>query len=133
MTAPLGRFEGRLFTEGGCLFMVVRANELTDEARVTCRIDGHTQVIDMPLSDVASRIAKCSGLILDNLNGPSAAKRLLQKEDGWYFSSREGDQGPYASKKEVSNELVRYVLCMQASNVTSREPVRSERRVAAAG
>ena len=134
MTRPLGRFEGRLFAEDGCLFMVVRANEVTGEARVTCRVDGHTQVIEMPVADVARRVSANAGLMLDNLNGPNTAKRLLQKDDGWYFASREGDKGPFLSRKEAAGQLIRYVLCMQTQpDAAPREPLRAERRVAAAG
>jgi hypothetical protein len=129
VTKPLGRFEGRLFAEGGCLFLVVHADDVAREARVTCRIDGQTQVIEMPLDQVARRVGASTGLILDNLSAPATAKRLLQQEDGWYFAAREGHKGPYESKKMAARELVRYVLCMQtgqAANDEPREPRRAE-------
>jgi hypothetical protein len=129
VTKPLGRFEGRLFAEGGCLFLVVHADEMTREARVTCRIDGQTQVIDMPFDQMARRVGAATGLILDNLSAPATAKRLLQQEDGWYFAAREGHKGPYESKKMAGRELVRYVLCMQTERAATdvpREPRRAE-------
>lgn len=127
MTKPLARFEGRLFAEGGCLFLVVHADETTGEARVTCRIDGQTQVMDMPLDQVAQRVSASTGLILDNLSGPGTAKRLLQQEHGWFFNAREGRMGPYDSKRRAARELVRYVLCMQAERAPGEAPGKPRR------
>lgn len=109
----LQRFEGRLFAEGGCLFMVVSTNEAAQTARVSCGLDGHTQVIEMPLPEVAKRISSSSGLMLDNLNGPDSARRLLKQRDGWYFSTREGLMGPYPTEKAAGRDLGRYILSMQ--------------------
>lgn len=125
MSKCLGRFEGRLFVESGCLFMVVAADEAAEKARVSCRIDGQTQVIEMPLADVAQRVAASAGMILDNLNGPESARRLHQRKDGWYAAAREGHIGPFASEKEAGRELVKHILAMQAANDTPREPLRS--------
>ena len=36
-------------------------------------------------------------------------QRICRVNDLWYFSSREGDQGPYRSELEVQCELDRYV------------------------
>lgn len=128
MSRCLGRFEGRLFVEDGCLFMVVAADEATEKARVSCRIDGQTQVIEMPLADVARRVAASAGVILDNLNAPESARRIHEGDDGWYVSSREGRMGPFATHKEAGHELVKHILCMQAANDTPREPLRSRSR-----
>ena len=124
MTKCLARFEGRLFVEGGCLFLVVHADESTDQARVTCRIDGQTQVVEMPLSEVASRIAAGSGLMLDNLNSLESEKRITRGADGWYFSTREGRMGPIGSREDAARQLVRYVLSMQSVSDVRREPLR---------
>ncbi len=124
MSKPLARFEGRLFAEGGCLFLVVHVDEDRGVARVTCRVDGHSQAVDMPLSEVARRICTGHALMLDNLNSRATERRVLEEGDGWYFASREGRMGPFGSRDECSRELVRYVLSMQVSDGVRREPRR---------
>lgn len=128
MTTCLSRFEGRLFAEGGCLFLVVRVDQESGIGRVSCRIDGERQLIDMPLTDIANRVAKGAGLILDNLNGPQAARRLRQRNEGWYFAAREGEKGPFDSRQTAGEELVRYILSMQSLHESRREPLRSPAR-----
>jgi hypothetical protein len=134
VTKPLARFEGRLFAEGGCLFLVVYANEATGTARVTCRLDGQLQVIEMPLAEVAKRVSSSTGLILDNLHGPETEKRIVEQDGGWYFHAREGRIGPFMTRKEAGGKLARYILSMQLVNAAPREPARparSERRQSA--
>ena len=125
MTARLSRFEGRLFAEAGCLFLVVHANEASGVARVTCRVSGETEVIEMPLSEVAKRISSASTLILDNLNGPESVKRVIEGKDGWYFTAREGQMGPYRSRREAGRALVSHVLAMQTALPVRGEPPRA--------
>ena len=126
MSPNLNRLEGRLFTESGTLFMVVHADEANDKAQVSFRVNEETQVLDLPFSEAAARVAKGANLILDNLNSPEAAKRILEMKDGWYFASREGEIGPYESKEEAGKRLGRYILSMQETGQTSREPERSQ-------
>ena len=121
MSRNLNRLEGRLFTESGTLFMVVHADEANDQAQVSFRVNEETQVLDLPFSEAAARVAKGANLILDNLNSPEAAKRILEMKDGWYFASREGEMGPYESKEEAGQNLGRYILSMQEMGKTSRE------------
>ncbi|MCP5178909.1 MAG: hypothetical protein H6994_03235 [Pseudomonadales bacterium] len=109
----LQRFEGRLFTEDGCLFMVVGVDDAAGTARISCRLDGHLQIIDMPLADVARRIGACTAVVMDNLNSPETQKRLQESKDGWYFTAREGKQGPFATASEAASQLCRYILRMQ--------------------
>ena len=122
MNRNLNRLEGRLFTESGTLFMVVHADEVNDQAQVSFRVNEETQVLDLPFSEAAARVAKGANLILDNLNSPEAAKRILEMKDGWYFASREGEMGPYESKEAAGQSLGRYILSMQETGQTSREP-----------
>ena len=122
MSRNLNRLEGRLFTESGTLFMVVHADEANDQAQVSFRINEDTQVLDLPFSEAAARVAKGASLILDNINSPESAKRILEMQDGWYFASREGEMGPYESKEEAGQNLGRYILSMQEIGKTSREP-----------
>ena len=133
MSRNLNRLEGRLFTESGTLFMVVHADEANDQAQVSFCINEETQVLDLPFSEAAARVAKGANLILDNLNSPESAKRILEMKDGWYFASREGEMGPYESKEEAGQRLGRYILSMQEIGKTSREPepqAQSARRAA---
>lgn len=117
------RLEGRLFAEGGCLFMVVSTNGSEGTARVSCRLDGHQQIIEMPLLEVTRRVGSSSRLILDNLSGPESARRILDKKDGWYFSTREGLMGPYASGEEAASALGRYILSMQSVAPSAEDPL----------
>ena len=121
MTRNLNRLEGRLFTQGGTLFMVVHADEANDTAQVSYRVNDQTQLLDLPFSEAAARVAGGANLILDNLNGPSSARRILEMKDGWYFASREGEMGPYDSREEAGQQLGRYILSMQEIGKTSRE------------
>src|SRR5690606_8295876 len=100
-------------------------DEAAGVAEVTCRIDGRTEVVEMPLAEVARRVSSGPALILDNLNGPESARRILEQQDGWYFAAREGRMGPFDSRKTASRALARYILSMQTADDTRREPLRS--------
>ena len=122
MSRNLNRLEGRLFTESGTLFMVVHADEANDRAQVSFRVNEDTQVLELPFSEAAARVAKGANLMLDNLNSPQSAKRLQEMQDGWYFASREGEMGPYETREEAGQSLGRYILSMQEIGKTSRDP-----------
>lgn len=111
----LRRFEGRLFTEDGMLFLVVAADHAKETARVSCRVEGTTQVVDMPLSEVARRLSANPDLKLDNLNGPSAARRIVCHDGEWFFTAREGLQGPFETSDAAKHGLARHILRMQAA------------------
>ena len=131
MVRRLERIEGRLFTEGGCLFLVVSVDNDTGAARVSCRVDGKTQIFEMPLAEVTQRVSSGANLILDNLNAPDSVKRIRQKDGAWFFAAREGQIGPYDSQEQARQELVRYILSMQTVNEggrAPRRPVRARRR-----
>lgn len=124
MTRPLSRLEGRLFTESGCLFLVVSVDEAAGTARVSGRIDGSVQVMVMPLAEVARRVAASTGVILDNLNAPEHDERLMHAADGWYFAAREGRIGPFPTREEAARGLAGYVLSMQTVEGAPRGPAR---------
>jgi hypothetical protein len=125
MTTCLSRFEGRLFAEGGCLFLVVHVDQATGIGRVSCSIDGEMQVTELPLAEISRRVSEGAQLILDNLNGPLAAQRLLRRKSGWHFASREGEMGPFPSKQEAGQQLARYILSKQSQGGSRRGPSRS--------
>ena len=111
----LARFEGRLFVDNGGLCMVVEANESTGLARVSTRIDGQQVLLDMPLADIAMHLSSNAKLSLDNLGSPESKQRVLKKEDGWFFSAREGLKGPYPSGETAERELDQYIIAAQGA------------------
>lgn len=119
------RLEGRLFAEAGTMFMVLDADDRSGIARVSCRLDGEQQVVEMPLAEVVRRISTASSLILDNMNSPDSLRRITRQGDSWYFASREGAIGPYASKSEAAQNLCRYILTMQTTPPSARPTAQS--------
>ncbi len=109
------RLEGRLFAEAGTMFMVLDADDRAGTARVSCRLDGEQQVVEMPLAEAVRRISTASTLILDNMNSPESLRRISRQGDHWYFASREGSIGPYLSKTDAAHNLCRYILAMQTT------------------
>ena len=114
-TRSLGRFEGRLFVENGRLCMVVEADETAGTATVSFRKDGVPNLIEMPLSEVSRHISSGAELALDNLNTASTGERVVEKSDGWYFSAREGQKGPFGSAAEAEAELQSYIVSSQSA------------------
>ena len=41
---------------------------------------------------------------------PRSASRLIERSGQWYFSSREGDMGPFESEAEAVEQLEAYVM-----------------------
>lgn len=117
---PLHRYEGRLFAAEGYLFLVVHVDEARGIASVTCRMGEETLVIDMPYAEVVKRFHQAPPLLLDNLHGPAATKRISSDADGWYFQSREGRMGSYRTRSESERELIRHVLLMQSADPGTR-------------
>ena len=52
------RFEGRLFSDKGCLYLVLEVDIESGFAQVSCRTDGEQQVIQMPVSEVGLHIRR---------------------------------------------------------------------------
>lgn len=54
--------------------------------------------------------------------------RLFQINDQWWFATREGDMGPYASRQAAQDELTAYMLEKRGSieltdrGIEGREP-----------
>lgn len=111
----LARFEGRLFVDDGRLCMVVEADESTGIGRVSTRIDGKQTLLEMPLVDIAMYLSSGAKLVLDNLGSPESKQRVLEKEDGWFFSAREGLKGPFPSGEHAERELDQYIIASQGA------------------
>lgn len=105
--------------------MVVGVDEQAATARVSCRLDGQSVVVELPLQEVSRRITASAGLHLDNLNSPNSRRRLQRQDGGWHFISREGLQGPYPSERDAARELARYVLLMQTAPAAGEGTARS--------
>ena len=123
------RFEGRLFIDEGRLHFVVEVDVDAGFARVSFRADGQHQVIEMPLAEVATQLAKNSKIILDGMSSADKAGRITQDSDGWYFNTRDGRKGPYPSDDEAAEALedsVVFDLFSPPAQKTGVDQVREE-------
>lgn len=111
----VARYEGRLFTDEGRLCMVIEADHESGVGRVSVRVDGKQQLIEMSLAEIGNKIAAAAGLSLDGVNSETQAVRVIRKPDGWFFNAREGLKGPYQSSATAERELNEYVVASQAS------------------
>ena len=108
------RLSGRMFPMDGCLCLVLNVNSSEDVAKVSVgRADKTNKIVDMPLSDLMSRLAKTSQFQLDGLNSKNTAKRLLEQDDQWFFHTREGLQGPFECRDSARQALSKYILSAQ--------------------
>ncbi len=115
-TGLASRFEGRLFSDEGCLYLVLDVDTESGFAQVSCRTDGEQQVIQMPVSEVGLRLSSTSNLRLDGTADTS--NRIIQQTDGWFFTTREGPKGPYLSDTEANLALSKYILSAQGTSVS---------------
>ncbi|HEY5646055.1 MAG TPA: DUF6316 family protein [Pseudomonadales bacterium] len=47
-------------------------------------------------------------------------ERVFQRQNGWFFSSREGDMGPYDSETEAAAQLDAYVMLIDLKEENER-------------
>ena len=110
------RFEGRLFSEEGRLYFVLDVDTESGIARVSCRVDGRQQVIEMPLAEVGLRLSSSSSLLLDGMNTSDTSKRIIRQTDGWFFTTREGPKGPYPSDRDANQALSKHILARSSAS-----------------
>jgi len=122
ISSNIARFEGRLFAENGRLCMVVETDEKAGTARVSTQVDGKHTLLDYSLTQVSERIAASGNLSLDNTSGANAKKRLIQKEEGWFYQTREGEQGPFESREIAERELGRFIVAKQSVDEAPETP-----------
>ncbi len=122
-TGLASRFEGRLFSDEGCLYLVLDVDTESGFARVSFRADGRQQIIQMPVSEVGLRLSSRSNLRLDGLSTADTSNRIIQQTDGWFFTTREGRKGPYLSDTEAKLALSKYILSAQGTGVIDRVPI----------
>ena len=106
-TARAGRFEGRLFSQDGRLYFVIDVDSESGFARVSCRIDGEHQLLQMPISEVGLRLSSSSKL--EGISTASSPNRIIEQSDGWFFSTRDGLKGPYLTDTEAGRALDKYL------------------------
>lgn len=112
--ALMKRAEGRLFAEEGRLFLVLDVAIESQTARVSCQLNGERQILTLPLEELSARLSVDRDLKLDGLASSGTTTRVARSSDGWYFNSRAGDQGPFASEEEATAALGRYVVSAQS-------------------
>jgi hypothetical protein len=107
------RLEGRLFVEEGRLCLILEADPVSGMAQVSRCVDSERQVFPMPIPDVCSRLA--SNIDLDSLGKEGKTDRTVEKDDGWYACAREGEIGPFETKKQAAKALEDHILEHQAT------------------
>ena len=103
----------------GRLYFVLDVDTQSGIARVSCRVDGVQQVIQMPVSEVGLRLSSGSNLLLDSLNIEDTSNRIIQQSDGWFFTTREGLNGPYPTDTIANLALSEHILSVQGTSATS--------------
>jgi len=116
-----GRFEGRLFSDEGRLHMVLDVNRESGSARVSYSDEGKPQVIEMPIGELGLRLSNNPGLVLEGMNRTNPSSRLVQKTDGWFFTTREGLRGPHASEAEAEQALNEFKASAKGFGTRARD------------
>lgn len=109
------RYEGRLFVENGRLHMVVEVDVAAGTAYVSSHDGSGPQVNPWSVVDVGRRLAAENGLLLDGLARADESERITEKEQGWFFTSREGPQGPFKTRAQATRELKAYIMTSQGT------------------
>ena len=115
------RLEGRLFSAEGRLHLILDIDTEAGLARVSFRADDQQQVVQMPIADICQNLASGGHLKLDGLNTEDTAKRVVQQADGWYFTTREGPEGPYSTADNARTALNQFILAKQSAGGSSEQ------------
>ena len=102
------RFEGRLFTNNGHLCLVLDVDLEMGVARVSFRENGERRISQIPVTELSVMLGNSAGV--DSLNSDQTASRVAKESDGWWFATREGRQGPYASESDAQSALTAMLL-----------------------
>ncbi len=109
------RYEGRLFVDDGRLHMIVEVDVDNSTAYVSSNDGSGPQVNPWPVTEVGNRLSSENGLLLDGLARADESERLTEKEEGWFFTSREGLQGPFKNHTQAGKALKDYILTTQGT------------------
>jgi len=110
------RYEGRLFVEDGRLHMVVEVDVDNDTALVSCNNGSGPRVDPWPIAEIGNRLSSENGLLLDGMTRADQSERITEKDEGWFFTSREGLQGPFKTHAETAKALKDYILATQGTS-----------------
>ncbi len=120
VTLP-NRLEGRLFSDQGRLHLILDVDTERNVARVSFRADDEQHLAELPLTDVCAKLATGGHLKLDGLTAEATARRVIEEDDGWYFTTREGPEGPFPDPESARTALNRFILDKQTGpNVERR-------------
>ncbi|MEM7077580.1 MAG: DUF6316 family protein, partial [Pseudomonadota bacterium] len=113
VVVPVNRLEGRVFVKNGLMCLITEVDNDQRTARISYT-DGEQRIVEqMEIAEVSALVAVSVGIQYDNLNSSRTMARISEQNDGWYFSAREGDQGPYKTEKRAQQELRRFLLNAQ--------------------
>ncbi len=87
---------------------------------MSARTESGPQVTQMPLAEVIASLASVPQLKLDGISSERVKERVLEKEDGWYFTTRGGEKGPYTTEKQAKRRLTKYILMAQEEGRSDR-------------
>ncbi len=114
------RIVGRLFSKGGRLHLIVDADAESGLARVSCRINESTQVIAIPITDCIKHLANSKALKLDGLNARQTDYRVIERDERWFFKTREGQLGPFEDRRAAERALTQHILMAQEEGRSGR-------------
>ena len=110
VSALTDRAEGRMFSIEGRLCFVLGVDAGSGLARVSCPAESGRRIIEMPVSEVNSRLSSDPKLQVNGLDAAETSNRITQQSDGWFFATREGLKGPYGSDTEAKLALSQHIL-----------------------
>ena len=109
------RYEGRLFVDEGRLPLVLDVDVAAGTAAVSSNDGSGPKVTEWPGAEISNRLSAENGLLLDGLTRSDQSERITEKEEGWFFTSREGLQGPFTTEAGATKALKDYILTTQGS------------------
>ena len=109
------RYEGRLFVDEGRLHLILDVDVAAGTAAVSSNDGSGPQVKQWPVSEIANRLSAENGQLLDGLARTDQSERITEKEEGWFFTSREGLQGPFTTEAGATKALKDYILTTQGT------------------
>jgi hypothetical protein len=110
------RYEGRLFTENGRLYFIVDVDSDAGIARISYREHDEQKIMQIPISEVGLRLASSSPTMLP----PEQTSRIVEQDGGWYFKTREGLDGPYATDTMADHALKQYIMAVPPTSPSTR-------------
>lgn len=114
------RIVGRLFSKGGRLHLIVDADPESGFARVSCQMGDANDVVTIPVSDCIRLLANSKALKLDGLNARQTDYRVIERDQRWFFKTREGQFGPFADRRAAERELKQHILLAQEEGRSGR-------------